>query len=385
MRFSPFYALTATDAAQLGVATLGSVGTLRHRWLRICHRRLGSLPLLLKWTLAISLVAIVGFADVATVSEMSFSIFYLLPIAFATWFIRARAGLFIAIMAAVSWYAVEVAQGANLRAPWIPLWNAGTRLIFFVSGVGAVALVQRTATRLLREVVLRTRSLRVEAAHRRRLEREMIETSAREQLRLAQDLHDGVGQYLSALTFHSRMLADDLQQHHSPFAGQAERMVALIRKTNQVTRQLHRTLQVPEAREGLNAALRGLATEFEDLTGIRCEFDSDQEPAVLDEFRTMMLFRIVQEAFNNSVKHARPQLIRASLRAMDEGFVVTVLNDGYGASINAQSEAGSGSLVMRLRAELIGARLTAGPDGPGTYKVECVLPVSGARSSPSPR
>jgi signal transduction histidine kinase len=219
--------------------------------------------------------------------------------------------------------------------------------------------------------------LRVEAERCRRLEQEVVTASAREQLRLAQDLHDGVGQYLSALTFLSKMLADDLHLHDSAQAAQADRIVALVKKTNQVTRQMNRALKIPDTQGGgLPVALRTLATDVEQLTGVHCEISTDQEVPILDEFRTMMLFRIAQEAFNNCVKHARPRSIRVSLTFVREVLFLSVVNDGHNPDSNRNGEPGSGSLVMKLRAELVGAQLEAGPLNAGEYRVQCVLPLT---------
>jgi signal transduction histidine kinase len=257
------------------------------------------------------------------------------------------------------------------------VWNAAVRLVFFLLGVSVAALVKRTEVELLREVSRRTRTLRTEAERRRRLEREMIEVSAREQVRLAQDLHDGLGQYLSAMAFHARMLTDDLRQQRSLHTQQAERIVELIRLTNQVTRRLDRALRVPEAGEGgLFAAIRALAGEFEQLTGVRCELETVESPIVLDEFRTLMVFRIVQEAFNNAVKHSNPRVIRVGFLTGDHTMVVRVVHDGEGIPVKPEREPGTGLRIMKLRAELIGAILDIGPVESGGYQVKCVLPLS---------
>ena len=332
----------------------------------------------MKWLFAVAGSVAVGYGDLVSGTEVSFGAFYLLPIAYATWFIRARAGLVVALSCAAIWWTIEVAQGTPASSPWVPVWNAMVRLIFFVTSILAVALAKGSVARLLRGVLQRTRRLRAEAHRRRELERKMLETSAREQLRLAQDLHGGLGQYLSALTFHSRMLADDLQEMRSQHAQQAERIVDLIRKTNQLTRQLNRALQVPQGgADGLVAAVRALAAEFQELTGIRCELVLEREPPDLDEFRTVMLFRIVQEAFNNSVKHARPRTIRISVTRSEGEMGLSVVNDGYLAAKEDVETAGLGSLTMKLRAEMIGARLKSGPVATGNYKVECLLPIIG--------
>jgi hypothetical protein len=66
---------------------------------------------------------------------------------------------------------------------------------------------------------------------------------ASEQLRRALELHEGLCQSLSALALYSRMLADDLHASAPSHASQAEHLVAIVRATNQVTRQLRQTLQ----------------------------------------------------------------------------------------------------------------------------------------------
>lgn len=63
-------------------------------------------------------------------------------------------------------------------------------------------------------------------------------------MRRAIELHDGLRQSLSALTLYSQMLADDLHKSDSSHANQAERLLAIVRSANLVTRQLSRTLQL---------------------------------------------------------------------------------------------------------------------------------------------
>ena len=75
------------------------------------------------------------------------------------------------------------------------------------------------------------------------MDQELSDPSTNEQLRRAQELHEGLCQCLSALALYSQMLADDLHESASAQAGQAERLVAIVRSTSQITRQLSRTLQ----------------------------------------------------------------------------------------------------------------------------------------------
>lgn len=287
------------------------------------------------------------------------------------------------MLCAAAWVAVDVKFGQRQFDPLAPLWNSAVRLVFFSIGVAAVASVRRTESRLLREVLQRTRDLREESERRRRIEREMFEFSSREQVRMAQDLHDGLGQYLSALSFHARILVDDLRQLASPQLPQAERLVSIIRVTNQTTRQLDRALRVPaNANEDFIAAIRVLIGDQEQLTGVRFLLEAPERVLKFDDFSTMMLYRIVQEALNNAVKHANPRVIRLSFVVADGKLNVMVRDDGHGITLNLESESGSGVRAMKLRAQLIGAQLAFGTADSGGCRVTCSLPLTGRELVP---
>jgi signal transduction histidine kinase len=363
--------------ARLRIAFVDATATAWRDSMIQVYRRCMSLSLTLKWTLTLAAVALVGYADLSSGDELSFSIFYLLPIAYATWCVDARAGCLTAIMSSVVWFSVDASFRSAYSNALIPVWNGVMRLLFFFLGVVAVTLVKRTEAHLLREISLRTLSLSQEISRRRELEREMVELSAREQVRVAQDLHDGLGQYLSALAFHTRMLADDLRQHHSPHLPQAERIMTLVRTTNQITRNLDRALRVPEAGGDFFGIIRGLVVNVEQLTGVRCELDAEDETVAFDDFCTIMLYRIVQEALNNAVKHANPRLIRVSLKVANAKVNVTIDDDGHGITAQPDRDPGIGMRVMKLRAELIGAQLDFGAVPAGGCRVHCSIPAVG--------
>ena len=340
------------------------------------HRRIFSWSGGAKWMLSMISIVGLGCADFATGSAESFSLLYLAPIAFATWFIRPRAGLAMGVLAACIWLGVELALNGGRAIAATHVFTAVMRFAMIGGAVALLAFAKNESRRQARVAVTRARSFRVEVARCRRLEREIVTVASREQLRLAQDLHDGVGQYLSALTFISKMLADDLNLHDSAQAPLADRVVELVRKTNQVTRQMNRALKIPDTQGGgLAVALRTLATDVEELTGVHCVISTDREVPMLDEFRTMMLFRIAQEAFNNGVKHARPRSIRVSLTFAKQVLFLTVVNDGHDPASAQSGETGTGSRVMRQRAEHIGAQLDAGPVSATEYQVRCALPL----------
>lgn len=82
--------------------------------------------------LALLLMAVVGFMDYVTSLEVSFSIFYLVPVAIAAWYAGTHFGWGASLLAAAVWLWVDTEAGHLYSNAWIPFWNAGVRLGFFV-------------------------------------------------------------------------------------------------------------------------------------------------------------------------------------------------------------------------------------------------------------
>ena len=88
------------------------------------------------------LVVILGFTDHISGYEISFSIFYLLPVLTATWFVSRRYGVVIACVSAITWYLADIASGHTYSYYVIPVWNSLTRLGFFLIVVFSLAEVR---------------------------------------------------------------------------------------------------------------------------------------------------------------------------------------------------------------------------------------------------
>ncbi len=94
-------------------------------------RLLSALPSLQIAGLSVLLIAIVGAFDWITGYELSFSVFYTLPIALGAWYGGRRIGLATCVLAAATWMSADQLSGHAYSHPGIPLWNAGVRLMFF--------------------------------------------------------------------------------------------------------------------------------------------------------------------------------------------------------------------------------------------------------------
>jgi diguanylate cyclase (GGDEF)-like protein len=120
--------------------TDGSEGTPRRPSL---HAWVARIPPRAAFLLGLALVALLGVTDYATGREVSFSIFYLAPVALVTWRAGPSRALAVSVIAAAVWGSVDVAGGARYSSPLIPVWNSLVRLGFFIVTLWLIDAVRR--------------------------------------------------------------------------------------------------------------------------------------------------------------------------------------------------------------------------------------------------
>ncbi len=213
---------------------------------------------------------------------------------------------------------------------------------------------------------------------RKRLEREILEISNREQRRIGHDLHDGVCQQLAGIAFMSHTLANRLQQKGSPESSQAEGISDLIHSAINHTRGVARGLFPVRLEEnGLASALEELAANSSEVFKINCRFISEEPIAVADNEIALHLYYIALEGVANAVKHGKAKNITISLGTTAGHHALEIKDDGAGFSPLA-AVTGMGIRIMQYRARVIGAtfNLQSRP-GYGTHIVCLFQPVSG--------
>lgn len=194
---------------------------------------------------------------------------------------------------------------------------------------------------------------------RMRLEREILGISTREQERIGQDLHDGLGQELTGIALMLRSLANRVHRDFSAATGDVDEIVALVNHTIESTRSLARGLSpLNPGRGGLVHALRALAVRSGELYGLNVHFRSKVWPQLtLDEARSNHLYRIAQEALTNVARHAQATRAEVRLQVSDGKYTLSIADDGVGLSQSFKSSNGLGLKLMAYRAGTIGAKL----------------------------
>jgi PAS domain S-box-containing protein len=243
----------------------------------------------------------------------------------------------------------------------------------------------RTKSGTIREVLLSVEAIELDGvpcalsfAHdvteRRELERELIEISERERQRIGYDLHDTLGQQLAGIAFLSKVLAQRLATHHAADATRAAQIVTFVNQAMEQARTLAGGL-APVTLEtyGLVFALQELATSVEALFHCTCKVSSHHAIHITDHAVAMHLYRIVQEAVNNAIKHGKAQQIMITLSAWQGHMTLMVRDNGVGFPTDVAKRRGMGLRIMHHRARMIGASLEVQPGAHGGTCVICTL------------
>jgi PAS domain S-box-containing protein len=203
------------------------------------------------------------------------------------------------------------------------------------------------------------RALRQAAQDLHALTRRLVQAEEAERRRIARELHDRVGQSLSALNINLDIIA---REGALPAAlrRRLDDSLALVDGTLQSIESVMAELRPPLLDEyGIGAALGWYAEDFSRRTGIRAEVTEagPEQAKALRAEAAVALFRIAQEALQNVVKHARARNVRIALSAEPGAIVLAVSDDGQGFDPGAAPRGRWGMTTMRERAEAVGGRL----------------------------
>lgn len=337
-------------------------------------QRLENRSRLVPITMACAVVAGIGLVDYWTGHELSFSVFYLLGVVLAVWFVGKGFGALISGLSVAVWVAGDLASGAHFSTPLVPIWNAVVLLTFYLVVVWLLARLRSFNRNLEGQVRQRTHALTEEIAERERLERELLEISEREQRRIGQDLHDSLCQHLTGATLAAQVLEEKLMTFNSPLAADANKMVELVEEGIDLSRSLAKGLYPVEMEtDGLMLALEEYAVTTCRLFKVTCRFECDLPVLIHDPATAGHLYRIAQEAVGNAIKHGRAGNILIRLDANEENTMLSIKDDGTGLPEPLPKNRGMGLRIMAHRSAMIGGKFSALQIKPTGTLVRCEL------------
>jgi signal transduction histidine kinase len=221
----------------------------------------------------------------------------------------------------------------------------------------------------------KTALLEKEVTERARLEREVIEICAREQRRIAYDLHDGVGQHLVGIALNAKLLEEELR---AAYSAEAEKASAIVRLANEAARQARLTARSLEGSDGvgdLKTALQALIASLRRDCRVEGRVKADASNLPVSGPVAAQLYRIAQEALHNAVEHGGAREVEIDLAFNHETLVLTVRDDGKGFDTSAGLNGGMGLRIMRYRAQCVGGSCEVQSNGAKGTIVTCRVPL----------
>ena len=212
-------------------------------------------------------------------------------------------------------------------------------------------------------------------SQRKRLEKEILEISDREQRRIGHDLHDGLCQQLAGIELMSQVLEQKLAAKSKADAARAAEIARHVRDAIGHTRLLARGLSpVTLESEGLMSALEELAAGTGKMFQVACVLECDPPVLMHDHAAATHLYRIAQEAVSNAVKHGKAKHLTISLKTIGDRNVLMIKDDGAGLPRTAPAGKGMGLRIIQYRAGMIGGAAMVQRDLDGGTSVVCSVP-----------
>ncbi len=353
------------------------------RWIERLERRSRRFLILA----GLGLLVVIGGIDYLTGYEMLFSVFYLLEVGLAAWFVGRGFGLVMSVLSVLVWIGGDVAAGARYSNPFIAVWNALILMVFYFVVVWLLTSLRLLQRDLEARVHQRTEALTHEMAERQRLEQEILRVSEREQRRIGHELHDSLCQHLTATALVGEVLGERLATKSLPEAADAAKVVELVEEGMTLARNLARGLYPVEMdAEGLMDAFTDLADNISGGGRARCIFQCSAPVLIHDDATATHLYHIAQEAVRNALQHGKAKQIGVTL-AERGGFVtLTVEDDGIGLLPGGTGKSdGLGIRIMAHRAAMIGGSFAIEPSPTGGTIVTCSVPEPPTLSALPPK
>jgi signal transduction histidine kinase len=200
----------------------------------------------------------------------------------------------------------------------------------------------------------------------------IIDAQENERIKLARDLHDGIGQVFIALKLQLETLNDMSPQDSVTI----EKIKKTINTAIDEIRNFSYALIPPVLREfGLVAAVKNMVQSISSLSGIEIVFNNDLKSNIKDEKIGIYLFRIIQELVNNIVKHSNAKRAEIKLNESLTEITLMIADNGCGFDLNeSKYSRGNGLYGISERVRALSGEIDIQSSGEGT-SVRIVIPI----------
>jgi signal transduction histidine kinase len=344
-----------------------------------CMRWLEGFPKPAIVGLTFGIFIFVAWVDDITGFEINCTVFYLLAIGMATWYLGVPFGLFMSLLSTLFTTFINTWNGQRYTSHVAPYWNASIVLSFYLIVVWLLRSLRVKQDTLEQRVEERTATLTMELTERKRLEKEILVISEREQQRIGRDIHDSLCQHLTGTALAEQYLVAKLSDRAAEEVEDAERVVVLIEDAISMARGMAAGMSPIEmGGEGLVTGLADLARYFSAQFKVACRFECWEPVTVESGEVATHLYRIAQEAMHNAIRHGKARNIVILLGLEGGRQVLMVSDDGTGLPGEARILQGMGLRNMKYRASMIGGSLNI-ENGERGAIVTCTFPGGGSQ------
>ena len=212
-----------------------------------------------------------------------------------------------------------------------------------------------------------------------KLQREILAIPAREQQRIGEELHDGLGQQLTGLSMLAQSLLNKASKPEHELASQLAS--GLHEALTQVRKLARGLMPIQIYADGFRISLQEITESIEQQSNIPIKLQIDDVVLLFDDDTATHLYRIVQESLNNAVKHAEASRINVSLKVEQDHGVLEIIDNGVGLPLDIEDKSGLGLNIMKHRCGLFDGEITINPAGERGTKVCCRFPITTKENS----
>jgi signal transduction histidine kinase len=268
------------------------------------------------------------------------------------------------------------------------LWLLGIMGVCVLLGLAVARLSLGHAARLERESAQRFAEVTQAKRHLEHLSARLLEIQEDERRRIARELHDEIGQTLTALRIEISRAQAALKAGSAAAGERLEEARALAERTLHTVRDISLLLRPALLDDlGLSAALQWQTEDFSRRSGIPCRYSEEGLEDALPDAHKTCVYRVVQEALNNCEKHSGASAVRLTVSQAAGELRVEVEDDGRGFELDAQGSpagaAGLGILGMRERAAVLGGALEVESAPARGTRVRLSLPLPELAAEPA--
>lgn len=213
----------------------------------------------------------------------------------------------------------------------------------------------------------------MDISEQQQLQREILEIPVAEQRRIGQDLHDGLGQHLTGLGLLATSLLNKASKPEYDLAAKLAR--GLQDAIAQVRSLSHGLMPFEIDAAGLEVALENLIDEIRAHGNVKITLIRAEPVQVSDNSAALHIYRVAQEALNNSIKHADASEIEVTLGRDGARGYLSVRDNGRGIALPPEKNEGLGMRIMKHRCGLIDGELRINSAGQDGTEVKCYFPV----------